>query len=98
MFSIPPRILLGSYFTLSTVFGGARAGGRVSSSNPPPPPRGQHGVRQGGQREDEEDVQVYLGAREDLVGSREGLRKEKAGKAKKGLKLNRAQRGRTKGR
>lgn len=33
-----------------------------------------------------------------MVGSREGLRKEKAGKAKKGLKLNRAQRGRTKGR
>ena len=33
-----------------------------------------------------------------MVGSREGLRKEKAGKAKKGLKLNRTQRGRTKGR
>ena len=32
-----------------------------------------------------------------MVGSREGLRKEKAGKAKKGLKLNRTQRGRTKG-
>lgn len=33
-----------------------------------------------------------------MVGSREGLRKEKAGKAKKGLKPRRAQRGRTQGR